>query len=345
MADELTGPDTFSFLNPLSPEDVGALLVRESDRTAATVLARLNKTLAVKVLADFPRSRQQELLQLMKTARTAPEDALRMVASDLQSRLQATAAAQGAGVSMPVMPKTLTLQSIPDMVAAPAEPVEASPMPEDDTVRPFSFKRVNSLDEAAAPSRKPVAPAPKGGRAPAASGTPAARSDRASGRFAAVMDAVKRQEKAPAPSRKPARKEKAVSYGGLHIAAAILRMSGKTVRQNLKKEDPELFKQLVAHMFAFDDLAEIDDAGLQVLLAELDTHIVALSLKAASPVMRTRFLKNMSPRRSAMVDAELEAMRQVRLADIEQSQDTLLKTALSLQEKGRLLIDRDAEVV
>lgn len=312
----------FRFLEKLPSSHISALLMRESDRVCAVVLSRLSKVLAVKTLADFSPSRKRELLLLMKSCAELDTDMVRTIADELKERASHPSTFR----NVPASSSASTSPSSPDASAG------VSPL----TSSVASF----SSDSLASPSFENDS-----GRvfSPASGSTMTPSAPTISGRFAAVLDAAKKTEETPV--RVPQAGKKKVSYGGPAIAAAIIRMAGPAVRRNLRKEDPELFKQLMRYMYTFDDLVDVDDSGLQVLLTDLDTRVLACALKAASPRMRDRFLKNMTPRRAALVDSELENMAQVRLSDIESSQDTVLKTALSLQEHGRILIDRDADVV
>lgn len=139
----------------------------------------------------------------------------------------------------------------------------------------------------------------------------------------------------------------AANLGGPKTAAGILNFidstgDGKVIAQ-IRKADEVLCQRLQDLMFVFEDLLEVDDRGIQELLREIDTNTLVLALKAAVPAMRDKFTSNMSTRAAEMLKDDLESRGPVRLAEVETSQKTILKTVRKLAEEGRIMLNNTGE--
>jgi flagellar motor switch protein FliG len=96
-------------------------------------------------------------------------------------------------------------------------------------------------------------------------------------------------------------------------------------------------------MFTFEDLAALDDRGVQVLLKEISSEDISVALKGASEVMKEKIFSNMSERAAAMLKEDVEAMGPVRLSDVEKSQVKIAMTAKKLEGEGKLALSRGSE--
>ena len=106
----------------------------------------------------------------------------------------------------------------------------------------------------------------------------------------------------------------------------------------IEKDDPELAEELRAKLFTFEDLVNLSDRDVQTLIREIDMGQLAIALKGASTDVKDKLLKNMSGRAAQMLSDDVAAMGPVKLAAVEAAQGTLVKTAFSLAEQGRLTI-------
>ena len=64
----------------------------------------------------------------------------------------------------------------------------------------------------------------------------------------------------------------------------------------IREMDNDLAQQIMDNMFTFDDLAKIDDKGIQALLKEVQTESLVIALKGAPAELREKVLRNMSTR-------------------------------------------------
>ncbi len=124
------------------------------------------------------------------------------------------------------------------------------------------------------------------------------------------------------------------------LAAHILREAGSAVLNNVKHELPELYHRLHGRMFDFSDLEKSSPQTLGAVFTGVDLMAAALSLRFASDGLRERVFAAISPRRAEMLKAEMAADKsRVKLAAIDEAQQTVIDFALKLQDSGRLLID------
>jgi flagellar motor switch protein FliG len=112
------------------------------------------------------------------------------------------------------------------------------------------------------------------------------------------------------------------------------------VIESIERDDPNLAADLRAKLFTFDDLTRLTDRDIQTLLKDADPNQLPLALKGASEELRTRLFKNMSSRAAQMMQDDIAAMGPVKLAIVEQAQQTITKLAMELSEKGKITIIR-----
>ena len=101
------------------------------------------------------------------------------------------------------------------------------------------------------------------------------------------------------------------------------------------RESAERIRQL---MFTFDDLIRVDDAGIQMLLRQVEKDQLGLALKVSSDEVREMFFRNMSERAGKMMREDMEAMGPVRLREVDESQATIVATAKALADAGEIVI-------
>lgn len=142
----------------------------------------------------------------------------------------------------------------------------------------------------------------------------------------------------------------ALSVDGREAAAALLnqlpRGAERGILEGLKADEPELADEIRRRMFTFDDLARVNDRGLQNLLKTVDVTRLPVALKAAKPELREKFYRNMSERAVERLKEEMELLGPVRVSDIEAAQSAIIDEALRLEEAGELSIEgRGGEAV
>ena len=106
------------------------------------------------------------------------------------------------------------------------------------------------------------------------------------------------------------------------------------------RESAEKIKQL---MFTFDDLIRVDNAGVQILLRQVDKAQLAVALKGGSEEVRELFFANMSERAAKIMREDMEAMGAVRLKDVDDAQAGVVTIAKQLSDSGEIVIAGQGE--
>ncbi len=137
------------------------------------------------------------------------------------------------------------------------------------------------------------------------------------------------------------------SVGGMKTAASILNFMDSSVEgeimDEIRESDPELGQNIEDLMFVFDNIAEIDDRGIQALLREVSSETLLLALKAADENLKEKIFRNMSKRAGEMLRDDLEARGPVKLSEVEGAQKEVLAIARRMMEAGELTIGGKGE--
>jgi flagellar motor switch protein FliG len=91
-------------------------------------------------------------------------------------------------------------------------------------------------------------------------------------------------------------------------------------------------------MFVFEDLTKIDDRGMQSIMKEIGNDVLTLALKTASEGLRDKMFRSVSSRAAEMIKEELEVMGPVKLSDVENAQNEIVKVARRLEEEGKIVL-------
>jgi flagellar motor switch protein FliG len=133
------------------------------------------------------------------------------------------------------------------------------------------------------------------------------------------------------------------SLGGPKTAASILNFMPAALLEEMRQADEALTVRLQDLMFTFDDMAGIDDKGIQAVLREVDSARLVIALKGADAALVNRFMKNMSSRAAEMLKDDMEARGPVRLSEVEEAQKEILVTTRRLAESGAVVIAGGSE--
>jgi flagellar motor switch protein FliG len=128
--------------------------------------------------------------------------------------------------------------------------------------------------------------------------------------------------------------------GGVKSAAEILNMMGSSVETSvldyIRESDGDLAQMIMDNMFTFDDMIKLDDKAIQMVLKEVQSESLVISLKGATPELRERIFKNMSSRAAETLREDLETRGPVRVTDVEAEQKEMLKIVRRLVEEGEI---------
>src|SRR6201996_7599614 len=135
--------------------------------------------------------------------------------------------------------------------------------------------------------------------------------------------------------------------GGIRTAAEILNFlpgnHEESVIDNVRQYDAELAQKIIDQMFVFDNLLDLEDRAIQLLLKEVESETLIISLKGAQPALRQKFLSNMSQRAAELLAEDLDARGPVRVSEVETQQRRILQIVRNLAESGQIVIGGKAE--
>jgi flagellar motor switch protein FliG len=132
------------------------------------------------------------------------------------------------------------------------------------------------------------------------------------------------------------------SLGGVKTAAEIINLMGTqietTMIEAIREHDDDLAQKIVDKMFTFEDLVKLDGKSVQLVLREVSSEALVVSLKGATDGLRDMVLSNMSSRAAASLRDDLESRGPLRLSEVETQQKEILKVVRRLVEEGTVVI-------
>lgn len=138
-------------------------------------------------------------------------------------------------------------------------------------------------------------------------------------------------------------------FDGVEKLASILNeVDGKTeeaVMTYIENEDGDLAGMVRQKMFVFEDLLQIEDRNFRDILQNVDNQILAKALRTASEEMKEKIFKNLSERAAEMLQEDMEVMGPVKLSEVEEAQQEVLRTTKRLEEEGRITLSKGGEDV
>ena len=107
---------------------------------------------------------------------------------------------------------------------------------------------------------------------------------------------------------------------------------------DLFNQDPLISLSVEKHLLTFDVITRLDDRAIQKMLREVDQMELAKSLKGADEEIQKKIFRNMSKRAANMLQEDMEFMGPVRLADVNEARDEIIKIILNLEANGDIVI-------
>jgi flagellar motor switch protein FliG len=132
------------------------------------------------------------------------------------------------------------------------------------------------------------------------------------------------------------------SFGGIKAAAKIMNFTKvdleSSVMRGLTELDPELTQKIQDNMFTFENLAGVDNRGIQTLMRAVEPDMLMTALKGAPEFVKEKFFDNMSSRARVMFIDEMEAKGPLRIADVEDAQKNIMRIARKMSDAGELML-------
>jgi len=143
--------------------------------------------------------------------------------------------------------------------------------------------------------------------------------------------------------------ESGISFDGMVSVVDILKGLDKDVArpilEQLRDKDETLFTQVDRLLLIFDDLKELSDRDIQTILKHISSDDLVKSLKGATEVVADRFFDNMSQRAAEIMREDMSVMGPMKLADVEDAQQTVLKVIRKLDDDGAITLSSTDDMV
>ena len=134
----------------------------------------------------------------------------------------------------------------------------------------------------------------------------------------------------------------AAKMGGLKAAADIMNYLETNVEgmlmDSIRENDEEMSQQIQDLMFVFENLADVDDRGMQAILREVQQEALMKAIKGTDEALKDKIMSNMSKRAAEMMADDLEAMGPVRISEVEAAQKEILSVARRLSDAGEIML-------
>ncbi len=137
--------------------------------------------------------------------------------------------------------------------------------------------------------------------------------------------------------------------GGLQVLVDIINSVDKatedTVMEFVEEDNPEMASDIRNLMFVFEDLTSIDDTAMREILKKVEGQQLTFALKTATDEMKEKIFSNLSQRAGEMLKDDLEAMGPVRLAEVEEAQQAVVRAAKELEADGTITLGKGKDDV
>jgi flagellar motor switch protein FliG len=128
------------------------------------------------------------------------------------------------------------------------------------------------------------------------------------------------------------------AVGGARAVAELVnkmdRAAGREILERIESDNSELAVMIRNLMLVFDDILQIDGAGIREMLQRADKKSMTLALKGTSEELQAHIFKNMSQRAAEMMKEDMEALGPVRLRDVEKAQHEVVEIVQKLEAEG-----------
>ena len=134
---------------------------------------------------------------------------------------------------------------------------------------------------------------------------------------------------------------------GTTVLADILNEIDKSAEEHImssiEEQDEEMAEEIRQLMFVFEDLLNVDDRGFREILKQVDKQELSVGLRTASEELKEKIFSNMSERAKEMLREDMEVMGPVRLSEVEEAQQKILRVARQLEADGKISLGMGKE--
>jgi flagellar motor switch protein FliG len=135
--------------------------------------------------------------------------------------------------------------------------------------------------------------------------------------------------------------------GGVDPLVSIInrsdRVTERQIVEGLEALDADLADEVRSRMFMFEDIVKLEDRSVQLVVRQVDQAELALALKGVSDAVRTKITTNLSSRAAEALLEEVDLLGAVRLAQVEEAQQSIIRRIRQLEEQGQIIINRGSD--
>ena len=135
--------------------------------------------------------------------------------------------------------------------------------------------------------------------------------------------------------------------GGVQIAAEVVgsldRATETAILTAMDEVDPDLAKEIRDLRFTFEDILKIDDAGIQMIMKEINQEDLVIGLKTATDELKEKLFSNMSERAALMMKEDLESLGPKKISEVQKAQQKVIEVCKKLEEAGKIVIGGGAD--
>ncbi len=132
--------------------------------------------------------------------------------------------------------------------------------------------------------------------------------------------------------------------GGLQVLVDIINSVDKAtedaVMEHVEEDNAEMANDIRNLMFVFEDLVSIDDTAMREILKKVEGQQLTYALKTATDEMKDKVFSNLSQRAGDMLKDDLDAMGPIRLAEVEEAQQAIVRAAKELEADGTIALGK-----
>ena len=135
--------------------------------------------------------------------------------------------------------------------------------------------------------------------------------------------------------------------GGVEIAAEVMgsldRETETSILMALDEVDLDLANEIRNLRFTFEDILKIDDAGIQIIMKEINQEDLLIGLKTATDELKEKLFSNMSERAGLMLKEDLESLGPKKISEVQKAQQKIIAVCKKLEEDGKIVIGGGAD--
>lgn len=118
-----------------------------------------------------------------------------------------------------------------------------------------------------------------------------------------------------------------------------------TILSYIEEQDSDMAEQIRQKMFVFEDLMQLDNRNFREILKNIDNQVLVRAIRTSSEEMKQKIFGNLSKRAAEMLQEDIEAMGPIKLSDVEEAQQEILRVAKRLESEGHIVLGKGKEDV